>query len=231
MFLTNEVAVLLHTSRAPLTEHGLMQHLHALGYCRAVIHTVDQVKENVYKVSFQNQTVMMHHLPSRQKARAEWPPPQHGPKGRQPFYEGPADHSSDQVIDLGVTQKDIQALFVSHEGVLLPDFVGLEVPEEIQHALDSCDAEIPDEALDRLIIYADGSSLGALKHIPPLRAEEEGRGDTWAYVVIGERYNPPGLKFLGWNAQAVHYDTTSKMHIGATRLSADVAEKESNFSN
>ena len=168
----------------------------------------------------------MHHLPSRQKARAEWPPPQHGPKGRQPFYEGPADHSSDQVIDLGVTQKDIQALFVSHEGVLLPDFVGLEVPEEIQHALDSCDAEIPDEALDRLIIYADGSSLGALKHIPPLRAEEEGRGDTWAYVVIGERYNPPGLKFLGWNAQAVHYDTTSKMHIGATRLSADVAEKE-----
>ena len=222
----DEEAVFLHTSPTTLTEHGLMQHLLALGYGRAVIYNIDKVKENVHKVSFKNQQVAMHHPQRKQKAQAEWPPLQHGPKGQQSFYEGPAEHSSDQVIDLGITHQDIQALFASHEGVLQPAFEGLDLPEEIQHALASCDAEIPEEALDRIIIYADGSSLGALKHIPPLRAEEEGRGDTWAYVVVGERYDPPGLKFLGWTAQAVHYDTTSKMHIGATRLSADVAEKE-----
>ena len=45
-------------------------------------------------------------------------------------------------------------------------------------------------------------------------------------MVLGERYSPPGLKFLGWNAHAIHYDTASNMHIGATRMGADVAEKE-----
>ena len=82
------------------------------------------------------------------------------------------------------------------------------------------------EELDRLIIYSDGSSLGHAKHLPPLRAEEEGVGDTWAYVVPGERYNPPGLRFIGWSSQQVHYSDTCKAFLGAKRVNAATAERE-----
>ena len=32
--------------------------------------------------------------------------------------------------------------------------------------------------------------MGDAKHLPPLRAEEEGKGDTWAMLILGERYDP-----------------------------------------
>ena len=45
-------------------------------------------------------------------------------------------------------------------------------------------------------------------------------------VVLGERYQPPGLRLLGWSAQPVIYEQEHNMHLGAQRVGADIAEKE-----
>ena len=144
----------------------------------------------------------------------------------QPYFQAQTPFESMQLLDIGITLDDLQELFQSHQGVLQPDLEGLDLPDEIQKAISACDSGLRLEDLDRLLIYADGSSLGSSKHVAPLRAEEEGTGDTWAYVVIGERYDPPGLCLLGWNAQPVLYDSQHNNCLGAQRIGADIAEKE-----
>ena len=42
---------------------------------------------------------------------------------------------------------------------------------------------------DRIVVYADGSSISSLRHQPPLRLDELGQGDTWAFIAIGEVYD------------------------------------------
>ena len=226
MDLEDDEFTFLHTQSHALDDHGLMKHLYALGFWRAVIHSEQEIYPKIYKVTFINQRVQMASHVDKGKTLPEWPPPQCGPRGTNPFYHGHADFGSDTLIDIGLTHADIAELFDSHKHVLQTSFGPSQPPEEIVKAIAACDQSIANSDLDRLLVYADGSSLGALKHVPPLRAEEEGSGDTWAYVVVGERYHPPGLKFMGWNAQAVHYEPSSNVHIGASRLGADVAEKE-----
>ena len=103
--------------------------------------------------------------------------------------------------------------FNSHQGSLRSDLDGYELPEEIQTAISACDQSLRMDDLDRLLIYADGSSMGCAKHTAPQRAEEEGVGDTWAYVVLGERYQPPGLRFIGWSAHPVIYEEGHNYHL------------------
>lgn len=222
----DENDVFLHTAPCPMTEHALMAHLHQLGFWRALIRSHEEVHKHIYKTCFADQKVVMQKPQQRRRGALNWPDPQWGPVGKTPYYTPIAAIASEHIIDIGIEEADLQDLFRSHEAVLFRDFAGLELPEPLQQAIESCDPTIPDEQLNRLLIYTDGSSLGHFKHQPPLRVEEEGTGDTWAMLVLGERYDPPGLKLLGWSAQAIHYDTESNAHLGATRIGADIAEKE-----
>ena len=224
--LDDKDSIFLHTHQHVMDELTIMRHLYGLGCWRAVVISSQEPFSQMYKITFRNQQVTMACPPHREKLQPTWPPPQTGGGGTQRFFHGHADFSSDTLIDIGIKHKDINDLFGSHDAVLQQDFGSRQPPAEILEAITACDPGIADCDLDRLLIYADGSSLGALKQVPPLRAEMEGLGDTWAYVVVGERYHPPGLKFMGWSSQAVHYEESSNMHIGASRLGADMAEKE-----
>ena len=224
--VSDEDWVFLHSSQHQLTQHDILRHLYALGFWRAVILRSEQAYPNLTKITFQNQKVSMAQPMTKAKPAIQWPEQQHGQRGLAPFFRGDLGFDSKQLVRTGLTSDDIHDLFASQQDLLRQDLGDLDLPEEIKQAIAQCDATIANEELDRLLLYADGSSLGTLKQTPPLRAEEEGTGDTWAFVVLGERYDPPGLKFMGWTAQAVHYDSQSNMHVGAQRIGADVAEKE-----
>ncbi|CAL1155712.1 unnamed protein product [Cladocopium goreaui] len=230
VFVHTEVSdddwVFLHSSQNLLTPHEILCHLYALGFWRAVILKSEQVYSNITKITFQNQKVSMAPPVQKAKPPLHWPVQQHGQRGPHPFFKKDHSYDSKQLVRTGLTSEDISVLFASQHDLLRTDVADLDLPEEIKQAVAQCDATIANDELDRLLIYADGSSLGTLKQTPPLRAEEEGTGDTWAFLVLGERYDPPGLKFIGWNAHAVHYDSCSNMHVGAHRIGADVAEKE-----
>ncbi|CAL1139792.1 unnamed protein product [Cladocopium goreaui] len=218
--------IFLHTAQKKMSINEILRHLYALGYWRAVVLSEHNLGQGVHKITFQNQQVVMMKTKSIARPTPNWPRHRKGSRGLEPFYTGGNEAASQQLIRTELRASDIQELFASHDQVLNKDFGNLSPPDVALQALAGCDPSIDNADLDRLIIYTDGSSLGSLPHVPPLLAEEEGRGDTWAFLVLGERYDPPGLKFLGWSAQAVHYDATSKMHLGAHRLGADMAERE-----
>ncbi|CAL1155737.1 unnamed protein product [Cladocopium goreaui] len=224
---SNMQDVIVHTDRKKLQINELMSVLYQLGFWRAIIESEEEIYPSVFKVCFLDQVVTINEKPHKPQKNVDWPKPQPtGEHTRQPFFHDPSHTESEQLVDLGVQTSDLHELFLSHQDILCPDFEGYELPEELQVAVDQCDPSITMEEIDRLLVYTDGSSLGSVKHAPPLRAEEDGTGDTWAYVIVGERYAPPGIKFIGWTAQQVHYDSTSNAHLGAKRLGADIAEKE-----
>ena len=218
--------ILAHSSDSKLSEMRLMQVLYQLGYWRAVIMQQEEVHPQVFKILFKDQKVITMKPPTKPLREAVWPPPQSRHRGMSPFFHPPTPFDSDQLVDIGVTVEDMQDFFNSHQDSLRSDLDGYELPEEIQTAINACDQSLRFEEIDRLLIYADGSSMGCAKHTAPQRAEEEGVGDTWAYVVLGERYQPPGLRFIGWSAHPVIYEEGHNYHIGAKRVGADIAEKE-----
>ena len=224
--LEDEVDILVHTARSRMTSQEIMSTLYKLGFWRAVIVHKEEVHEHIYKIQFKDQKVNTMSPKIKTPRVSEWPAPQVCIEKMQPYFQAQTPFESMQLLDIGITLDDLQELFQSHQGVLQPDLEGLDLPDEIQKAISACDSGLRLEDLDRLLIYADGSSLGSSKHVAPLRAEEEGTGDTWAYVVIGERYDPPGLCLLGWNAQPVLYDSQHNNCLGAQRIGADIAEKE-----
>lgn len=218
--------ILMHSSSKLLGTHELMAMLYKLGFWRAVVQDVELIQPGLFKVQFRDQKVApMARSPASSRTPV-WPQQQPRRMKQSPYFFECADFDSAQLVDIGISNKDLRELFQSHEGALQYSFEGHELPDAIRHALQECDPSIPCEALDRLLIYADGSSMGFAKHMAPLRAEEEGVGDTWAYVILGERYQPPGLRFLGWSAQPVIYDEEHSFHLGAKRIGADIAEKE-----
>eukprot|EP00435_Cladocopium_sp_Y103_P020810 s1029_g5.t1 len=216
---------LLHSADHELDEQQLMSLLYKLGFWRAVVTRVDS-RNFTHKVCFQNQKVELQSKPAKEPRLATWPSRQQTYHPHGPFYVSGSSETSDCTLDLGITDSDVQQLLLSHHDVLCPDFEGVDLPDSLRTVVQACDNTIEIDQLDRLLIYSDGSSMGSAKHLPPLRAEEEGLGDTWAYIVLGERYEPPGLRFLGWQAQTVHYDPSSNVYIGAPRVGADVAERE-----
>ena len=222
----DEADIFVHSADCPLTSSALMSILYKLGFWRAVIIHIEEVHPQIFKIQFKDQKVQTMAAQMRAPRLSEWPAQQICTEKMQPFFQAPAFFESEQLLDVGITSADLQDLFLSHQGVLQRDLEGCDIPEEILKAINACDPNLRLDELDRLLIYADGSSLGSSKHIAPLRAEEEGSGDTWAYVVIGERYDPPGLSFLGWSAQPVLYDMQHNHCLGAQRVGADIAEKE-----
>ena len=84
----------------------------------------------------------------------------------------------------------------------------------------------------RLLIYCDGSSLPEHRRRPPLRVDEEGHGDTWAFIVLAEQYiddEASHINFLGWSSQPVLYDESSSHFLGSSRVGSETSEREALF--
>ena len=222
----DDVDIIVHSTDRIMEQQELMGLLYQFGFWRAVIESQEVLDFSVYKINFIDQQVATMQRPRHIIRESTWPEAQYSSDRHEPFFQKPHEASTSCMIDLGITTQDLMHFFESHQQCLRSDFDGLDIPQVLRDAINACDTDLQDHQLDRLLIYADGSSLGSAKHLAPLRAEEEGTGDTWAYVILGERYGPPGLRFIGWTAHPVIYEAHHKAHLGASRVGADVAERE-----
>eukprot|EP00438_Fugacium_kawagutii_P009478 Skav204851 [mRNA] locus=scaffold1883:140851:146081:+ [translate_table: standard] len=95
------------------------------------------------------------------------------------------------------------------------------------------DCDLVPQASPRQTLTLGGPLTGILSTPTALRnpfeLEEQGHGDAWAFLVLGERYTSPhtsSLTLLGWQAQRVIYTPDHCAHIGSDRIGAELAEKE-----
>ena len=108
-------------------------------------------------------------------------------------------------------QSDVQDLFASGDDILCRDFTCFELPDHIKPAFEHYNSEDTMPALetfDSILIFTDGTSAPEAKRLPPDRADELGKPDAWAFLVIGEHVHEGQHSFqpLGWTAQVVRYD-------------------------
>ena len=208
---------IMHSAQAPLKDLEIMQFLYELGSWRAVVLHSDPLHVNLIRVIFKNQEVNVHCASKISKRPSSWPAEQPVGGRHRPFHvpaESQVVQEVDHFIDFNIGDQEFAQLFASHQHVLCDDPSGLDLPEECKSALAGCDATLTFADFDRLVIYCDdGSSVNSHKYNPPLQAEEGG-GDTWSFLALGERYSPPGLKCLGWTAQPTHYSPDSGFHLG-----------------
>ena len=119
--------------------------------------------------------------------------------------------------------------FTSAQRLLCTSVEGLDLPAHIRLAIDECS---PLKRIDRLIIYCDGSSLAEHRRSPPLRADEEGHGDTWSFLVLAEEYvdtQQSKVNLLGWTAQPVLFQREAPHFIGSEKIGSETSEREALF--
>ena len=212
------------------TEVQHMRWLYAQGHSRAVILQASQAKQtNVHIISFKDQQPTQ----SAQQARIATPWPARLPSIRHhlPIYH-PSKCTTvapDCSWTIGVDQSQIEQFFKSANKMLCRDFHGLDLPHHVQEALQQCQ---PLERLDRIVIYTDGSSQPDHRRRPPARVEEEGNGDTWAFLVLGEQYvddSTSKTNLIGWTAQPVLYNPEAAHYIGSQKVGSETAEREAMF--
>ncbi|CAL1135703.1 unnamed protein product [Cladocopium goreaui] len=191
----------LHTSEVALDDLGLMQLLYKLGYCRAAILDTEEPMPQFFRIIFRD-VVQQHAVkPEKHKAPSPWPAPLCCNRENRPFFtpKGHIEGKDDFLLRFGITMTDIHAFFASGTDVLCRDPAGLDLPESTMQAMHMSETTNL-ASFDRLIIYTDGSSLPLHRHRPAAWNEEKGLGDTWAFVVLGERslQQPPVIEIIGW---------------------------------
>eukprot|EP00438_Fugacium_kawagutii_P016297 Skav208500 [mRNA] locus=scaffold1658:66831:72825:+ [translate_table: standard] len=158
----------------------------------------------------------------------EWPSRQ--PEGQHQVpgidLDGLPHDRPEQLLSFGVDLTDFRAFFNSTEGILSTHTAHLPLLESTQLALTQCVAR---QDFDRYLIFTDGTSHGWARRHNPWQMEEEGHGDAWAFLVLGETYICPQssvLTFLGWHSQKVLYGSDAPHHLGTDKIGAESAEKE-----
>ena len=206
--VTDSEGVFLHSAPHRLSEIEIMRVLHQMLYQRAVILEHTLLRGSLYKIHFLN----VHSNTNDKKqdrTPSPWPMPQPKAYDRSPVtahLQGLADHAGSYALTLQNSIADLRQLLTSGQG-LCQDWTGLELPDHVLQALQTCSPWEPHICLDRLIIYTDGTSSGHRHSIPDKIDSEDTLVDSWAFAVLGERYTTPtdpgGLFFLGWQSQPV----------------------------
>ena len=234
---TNPEAAFLHSHKgAVLTELDCMKVLHNLGFLKTTIQEVTQCLPDVFKVAFVHQVSTLGPGNSKLRLPTPWPDrlPEHLRQPHRPSFcrDGIPEECGPCKLSLGVDLDVIENLFSPHEFPLCTTFEGLQLPQSTIAAegfswTESCDLS----AFERIVIYTDGSSMSHMRHQPPALSDEQGLPDTWAFLALGERYldDQCQIHLIGWQAQPVHYDSSSRFHVGTDRVGSDASEKEGLF--
>ena len=218
----------LHTHHTSLTTIGLMKVLERLGYPRAVITLQRTHLCGMHLVHFVNSqpTALPHLRPTR--VRTEWPALQDTKWTDGPLYN--VDNSSFRAdtskVCTNFNSRDLQELLEASHTFLSTNFDNLTLPDFVKDAV--C---VPrrHQHYHRWLLYTDGSSQASMRRVVPEQADELGMPDTWAMLVLGEFCNEDGttdVDPLGWCAHPVRYDTNGQSYTFATRIGAEVAERE-----
>ena len=235
---TNDVdGAFLHSDNQLLSVHEHMKILHQLGYQRAAIATVTQLTPDHIQVLFEEVKADLETSRRPIRESTGWPP-------RQPIVEHAAiftdrfetlpDNCTNFRLRMSRTLHDLRDLLTSGQACLSRDLSHLELPESIRQALEQCEPSRDVNDIDRLLIYTDGSSQSKSRREAPDRTDDlQTLRDTWAFVVLGERYGtddgPNKLFFIGWQAHPVLYDQSQSHCVGSTRAGSEVAEREALF--
>eukprot|EP00435_Cladocopium_sp_Y103_P015908 s2948_g3.t3 len=216
---------LAHPFACDPSDLALMQFLYRFGYEKAVITARHVVSETCVLVHFGESTGSVATKPLRNRINPPWPAPQPCvPEAA--VFECTQDWRPECLLELGVSLADLQSFFCSSQDVLAPTLERLELPDAALPGV-ACLTSL--ESYDRFVIYVDGTSQPSQKHKPPLWVDLEGVPDAWAFIVLGEKYQPDGssaLCLVGWQAQQVRYMPDSPSFAGAQHTGSLVAERE-----
>ena len=155
------------------------------------------------------------------------PPPRQPSTTRRSYQPSFSDQRPAATLTLPITIDEIHNFFGSGENILVTSLEDVDLPRVCRDALNQCQQHLTYEDIDRLLIYVDGSSDPKHRHHHPAWVEEEGTEDTWAFVVLGEKYIDEVSSqtvFLGWSAQCIVHDPSAKCFAGAPRIGSDIAE-------
>ena len=222
-----------HSTGCPMNEIQLMKFLCQLGYTRAVILHQETIYANWVRVKFLHQEPLPELQQKSPRQRTPWPvkPTADGPTRRKLFELNTTKAMSTTCqLRTDFSAEDLESFFQSAKDVLCRDFSLDDLPDFVKEAIHPAVDDIVDiDAFDRLLIYTDGSSRPEGRRLPPERADELGWADTWAFLVIGERFQPDDqpseFHALGWLAHPVRYNPTGQAFNGASRIGADQAER------
>ena len=230
--------LICHSAPMPLVDLDHMKFLHRHGLVRAVILRTVSKRPGLTFVYFHNNVPCLDVPSSGNKARSPWP-------AKQPTVTKtclldvsslPRDCSAYR-LDIGLTRHHLEQFFHSGNDILCPWYSHLDLPSFVLQGIQCLGhpegTKFDFQAFDRLIVYTDGSSKPCERRKPPLRVEDQGTADAWAFAVIGEIYathtQPGSLTFLGWQAQQIRYESDSQAFIGTDQIGAEYAEREALF--
>ena len=224
----DQSAFLTLLDQGELTELQLMVLLHKFGFEKAVIQRIKYFHASFAEVTFQ-QAGSQPEVEVEQN-RKQNPIPIHPAGDRnkhRPMWTEPRATSMPQcLLDLGLSQAEMQPFFHSDHEYLCDVTEGLMLPDVTKEAIASLKQH---KVFDRLIIYADGSSQSKHRHVAPELNEELDVPDAWCFVVLGETIvDSSRLEYtlLGWHTQQVRYSQEHKWFIGANHVGASIAERE-----
>eukprot|EP00435_Cladocopium_sp_Y103_P064502 s2_g26.t1 len=214
-----------HPFEADPSDLALMQFLYRIGYEKAVILARHVESAVSVLVIFGESTGSVALKESKSRVNPPWPAPQPCVP-EAPVFDCQQTWTPDCLLHLGVSLTDLQAFFQSSQNVLASTFDGIEIPDvSVQSVADLTSLD----SFDRLVIYVDGTSQPSQKHKPPAWIDSEGVPDAWAFLVLGEQYQPDGSSafcLVGWQAQQVRYLPESPSFAGAQHTGSIVAERE-----
>lgn len=213
------------------TELEHMRLLYTWGFWRACLRPLVVIEGfPVQLVPFHNCEVAEQESPAS-RIMLPWPARIPSQPILRPIFDVESLPASDTTCKLpcDINRNDLQEFFHSANHVLSTTFEGIDLPQHVQAALHQCQSL---DKIDRLLIYCDGSSLPEQRRSPPCRAEERGKGDTWAFVVLAEEYtasSQPKINLVGWSAQPVLFETQASHHIGSDKIGSETSEREALF--
>eukprot|EP00435_Cladocopium_sp_Y103_P043560 s2631_g12.t1 len=179
---------LAHPIAGDPTDLDLMKLLHQFGYEKAVITQRRLQQPLCVHVLFSESTGVLDPRASKVRINPPWPAPQPCVT-EQRVFDCANDWTPPCFLDLGISLADLRAFFASSDGVLLHTLEGIVIPEV---SVSSVASLVDLQTYDRLVIYVDGSSQPSQKYKPPLWIDLHGIPDAWAFLVLGEQYQPDG---------------------------------------
>ena len=227
--------VFLHSQAHKLDEMATMRLLCGLGYDRAVVLQTQNLMENWYCILFHHREPAVQVPIVQERQKSAWPA--RGPQKRtsQKLYPELTSYVPDALCQVNTCfgPNEVRELLASGHDILNTNFDVLHLAEELRTELEQYTIQpLTDvsqlDSYHRLLIYTDGSSIPAMRRLPPERADELGHPDTWSFVVIGEEYLDDfhsKLNIFGWTSQPVRYTPGGSAYTGMQRTGSDLAER------
>ena len=224
--------VFAHTHDQHMTEQEILTFLCQLDYPRAVILARHGLCDGWIKIVFSHHEPQMEHI-VKMKSPGIWPPPP--PKGTE--HRGKlidlddiAEPEGESRLITDITKADLHDLFESGNNMLCRNFTCFDLPDFVREELDVHNTEEPVPELsqyDRLLIFTDGTSSPEMRRLPPAQADEVGKPDAWAFLVVGELHKEGISIFhpIGWTSQVVRYSEEGSHYNGVTKIGSDFAER------